>query len=185
MVILTLERPHWIHSERPDDGSDQCLHGGSIFTVNGVNICDGRNGDWNVSAASLYLLRTLSQNHTPGDEVCAENFFIPCCGHAVYPQGEGKPCLMIGCNSGKDPAITHRKDNIRIEWNGIQESVPFDEWRKAIIACAEAVFTVYESAVPRQSVKDALEQEGWNVFWQEWHTVKKAHTCASTKSSHR
>ena len=66
---------HWINGEADEPG-DYCLHG--LAAVIG----DERfEYDCTVSAAALYLLKTLSEDHIMGED----NQLLPCCGFFLCP----------------------------------------------------------------------------------------------------
>src|SRR5258708_2704438 len=60
LIILRPTNLHWINGSA-DDPADLCAHAGVDFRIGGDTPL--RGGDWNVSAAALYLLRMLSQPH--------------------------------------------------------------------------------------------------------------------------
>ena len=53
---------HWI--DAINDAADLCAHSGVDFRIGDSILVKPSDGDWTVSAAALYLLRTLSQPHT-------------------------------------------------------------------------------------------------------------------------
>ena len=61
----------WINGEA-DDPEDLCLHGHAVARIAGETV----EFDCAVSAAALYLLKSLTEDHLLGQ---GEQFF-PCCG---------------------------------------------------------------------------------------------------------
>jgi hypothetical protein len=50
-----------------NDRIDQCAHGDVAFTIDSIRFVGGEDGQFlTVSAAALFLLRTLTHDHTPG-----------------------------------------------------------------------------------------------------------------------
>ena len=69
----------------PEDPNDLCAHGTVEFSVDGVLLVTPEDGEWTVSATGLYLLRTLTDDHTPEASVCEGNLLFPCCAFSVWP----------------------------------------------------------------------------------------------------
>ena len=69
----------WIKG-REDDPADQCAHGKILFQVGNIIFARPEDGIWTVSAAGLFLLRTLEYDHTAMNPLSEFNFLIPHCG---------------------------------------------------------------------------------------------------------
>lgn len=82
MINLVVQGFQWIKGE-DDDPDDQCAHGRVLFQINNTTFVKPEDGIWTVSASALYLLRTLSENHTIENPVAETNFLFPCCGFTV------------------------------------------------------------------------------------------------------
>jgi hypothetical protein len=59
---------HWINGSA-DDRADLCAHARVEFRTNGDVLIRPDDGIWTVSAAAVYLLRTLSRQHTKSEPV--------------------------------------------------------------------------------------------------------------------
>ena len=81
MIILRPTNLHWIDGST-DDSADLCAHSGVAFRIGQITLVKPSDGDWTVSAAALYLLRTLSQRHTRQQPI-AEHLF-PCFGNGIF-----------------------------------------------------------------------------------------------------
>lgn len=82
MVILRPVNLRWIQGAA-DDSRDLCAHGDIEFQIgNDVLLTPGTGMNRTVSAAALYLLRTLSVPHTK-DAPVGDHLF-PCCGFSMY-----------------------------------------------------------------------------------------------------
>jgi hypothetical protein len=78
MLVLQPLNLRWI-SHAADDPADCCAHGDVVFRIGDDILLDETNGrDLTVSAAALYLLRTLSVPHSRAAPVGDQLF--PCCG---------------------------------------------------------------------------------------------------------
>ncbi len=73
MIKLNAHDLCWIQSTA-DDPKDQCAHGSVEFSCDGIPIIEPDDGEWTVSAAGLYLLRTITDDHTPELSVAESNF---------------------------------------------------------------------------------------------------------------
>jgi hypothetical protein len=92
----------WI-TDSEDNVADQCAHGDVVFAIDSIPFAAGREAkDLTVSAAALFLLRTLAHDHTPAVPVAEDSQLFPHCGHAVYTSEERFPVLVLGCNDGID-----------------------------------------------------------------------------------
>jgi hypothetical protein len=83
-----------------DDPTDQCAHGDVVFTIDSVPFVTGDDvEDVTVSAAALFLLRTLTHNHTAADLVAEESQLFPHCGHSAVAITGRFPVVVFGCKS--------------------------------------------------------------------------------------
>ena len=91
-----------------NDGTDQCAHGGVVFTIDAIPFVGGSDAEGvTVSAAALFLLRTLTHDHTAARPVAESSQLFPCCGHTAYPNDGRFPVLVLGCNVGIDVDVMH------------------------------------------------------------------------------
>jgi hypothetical protein len=124
------------------------------------------DGDWTVSAAALYLLRTLSQPHTR-DHPVGDHLF-PCCGFSMYDLQEEADVVVCGCSSGLDFSVVRTHDQVVItDQNGIDYRVGFTEWRNAVCAFSDAVQAFYAAASPKEPA-DLEDTKGFQKFLREW-----------------
>jgi len=102
----------WIKG-REDDPADQCAHGRILFQV--ANFVRPEDGIWTVSAAGLFLLRTLELDHTAENPVSEFNFLIPHCGNDAWKnKGSRFNVVCMGCNQGRNPEVTYRHNKILV-----------------------------------------------------------------------
>jgi len=64
-IILRPTDLHWIGGAA-DDPTDLCAHSGVDFQIEDTVLIRPADGEYAVSAAALFLLRTLSKSHTKG-----------------------------------------------------------------------------------------------------------------------
>jgi hypothetical protein len=167
VVILQPIRLRWIQGE-DDDPKDLCAHGDIDFRIGQDVLVDDSNGkDLTVSAAALYLLRSLSTPHT--EETCSGENLFPCCGHSMWDIPGKEDVTITGCPLGVDFEIRHEPNGetfvIRAD-DGREWSVPRSEWREAVFYFADRVSDFYASCLPKQPTKD--DAPGFDKFLQEW-----------------
>ena len=162
MIVLEPKNLTWI-TERKDDSEDLCAHGKVRFEIDGVKIVSVDDGEWTVSAAALYLLRTLDSEYakkTPSFEQ-----IFPCCGFSMYDT-EDKDVVIIGCPSGIDLQIMRHGNNVEIQAKGKNAiTVSYSAWRDAVVSFSKTVRAFYASSSPKKPF-DVEAQKGFNKFWK-------------------
>lgn len=173
MITLLAHKLSWIN-DAPDDPEDHDAHGLVEFQVNKTVFVTPEDGEWSLSAAGLYLLRTLSFNHEPEDEVTETNFLFPHCGFSVWPHDGKFKVLCMGCNIGIDVSVYHLDGNVHLSKGEQKEIVTEDEWRAAVLAFVRQIEDFYKRCTPKVVITDELDGKGWLLFWEEWHERVKA-----------
>ena len=171
-IVLQPTAMCW-HSE---DAFDQCAHGSVAFTIDAIPFVGGSDAEGlTVSAAALFLLRTLTHDHTPAHPVAEYSQLFPCCGYTAYPNDGRFPVLVMGCNVGIEVDVTHSAGMVHLRGqDGTEATVTATEWRDAVVGFVDAVQGFYDEAPPRQPFGDDLEDEGWRTFWNEWRERRAA-----------
>ena len=148
--------------------SDQCAHGKVAFSIDGVPLVKPEDGEWTVSAAALYLLRTLTDDHTPERPVAECNFLFPCCGFKAWLGGERYEVLCMGCAGGIDVWVRHAGAMVQISVGESLHSVPLGEWRAAVLGFVEQIEEFHAHGSPKVEPEEQHDREGWRAFWAEW-----------------
>ena len=149
MIVLEASDLQWIKGA-DDDPNDQCAHGRVCFAIDDVVFVRPEDSRWTVSAAALYLLRTLEHDNTSDHSVCSSNFMFPCCGHACWPDEGDFKVICIGCDTGIDVAVKHLGDLIKIcTAKGDCRAVQLSEWNRAVFQFADSVAAIYEARPQR------------------------------------
>ncbi len=161
----------WV-TDDGDDPTDQCVHGGIELTISGEPAYR-TEPNLTVSAACLYLLRTIEDDHTPGGTVAEGNWLLPCCGFSVWPSEGRYPVDCIGCNQGSDIWIRHGDHSVELSWAQHSVTVAEDAWAAAVVELAEQVEAYYRQCQPKERIEDELDAEGWKLFWSEWQDRKQ------------
>jgi hypothetical protein len=174
-IVLRPDDLHWI-DRAADNLSDQCVHGEVELSVDGATFVEPRGGDWNLTAAGLFLLRTLTDNNTPSEKVCEGNFLIPCCGFNPWLVGTDRyPLVILGCNRGVDVFIEHVSDGIRLSSeSGKSALVSPIEWRHAVLGFVAKVEDWYALNAPRAEPGSDFDARGWEALWNEWKSRREA-----------
>jgi len=163
MITLRPVNLHWITDS--DDPTDLCAHGRVELAINGKSLITPDAGDWCVSAAALYLLRTLSRSHTRESPV--GEHLIPCCGHAMYKVDGEADVVLIGCCNGINWHVVHEAPNAVLTFDdGSVFNVPLAEWRAAVCRFSDDVSQFYNCSTPKTPNDD--DADGYAAFTQEW-----------------
>lgn len=149
---------------------DQCAHGTVTCAIGRVAVTS-RN--CNVTAAALFLLRTLEHDHTPLESVAPSNQLFPCCGHSPWVATDGRfPTINLGCDNGDELWVRHAADGVVITQGELSERVSGEQWHEAVVSFADKVRAFYDVSPPRRRARgsdvDAMENAGWDAFWVEW-----------------
>ena len=95
----------WLTGER-DDPEDRCLHGHVEVRIGEAVVAY----DCTVSAAALYLLKTLTEDHI----IHQDNQLLPCCGFFLVADKALENVTIIGCDYGVDWSVVHDGDSVRL-----------------------------------------------------------------------
>jgi len=167
--MITLQ-PHdlcWTHGAA-DDPQDQCAHGKVEFTIDGAALIAPSYGEWTLSAAALYLLRALSDDHSRENPVAEDNFLFPCCGFTVWLTEGRYRVMCMGCSHGIEIYIRHESSAVHITSGERCFTVLSQEWHAAVIGFADQIESYYARCSPKAEPDDLIDREGWTAFWSEW-----------------
>jgi hypothetical protein len=166
MVLLRPVNLRWIQ-EAVDDAKDLCAHGDVEFRIRDDVLLDGNGQNLTVSAAALYLLRTLSVPHTKASPV--GDHLFPCCGFAMWDIPGQADVAICGCPNGEDFEVLHevRGTGVIVQGaDGREWHVNWPEWRATVFDFADRVSLFYAACSPKQpSAEDAA---GFMKFRAEW-----------------
>lgn len=165
-ITLVPTRLHWIKDDGSDDPSDLCAHSPVYFEIEGETLVSPSEGDATVSAAAIYLLRTLEREHTKEHPICDHLF--PCCGHALYDTGDADVAIS-GCLNGSDVFVAHNDDStLRITTAaGNSYFVAETEWRQTVHIFSDAVRAFYDRSLPKTPA-DEVDADGFARMMAEW-----------------
>jgi hypothetical protein len=171
MVMITLRTSdlQWVDGSTDNPG-DHCAHGRVDFRIGNAVFVRPKDDILTVSAAALFLMRTLEGDHTKQDPVAEHNLLFPYSGHSVWPC-EGKySVICMGCPQGVDPEITHYRDRVQVRLGTKKAVVSYKEWKAAVFDFADEVLDFYQRCTPKEEPYDELDRNGWQLFWEEWTT---------------
>lgn len=141
--------------------TDLCLHGDAVAVIGERTVA---YEDCTVSAAALYLLKSLTEDHI----IHKDLQMLPCCGFCIHPCEE-ENVFIVGCNSGEDWTVRHTEGGVElILEDGYTVTVPLADYRREVLAFARKIEAFY-NAHPRQLPKDQYELDAYALFWKEWH----------------
>lgn len=166
MVTLQPVNLHWILGTA-DDPKDLCAHGDVKFRMGKEVLLDNKGKDLTVSAAALYLLRTLSVPHTKAAPV--GDHLFPCCGFAMWDLPDQDDVAICGCGHGEDFEVLHEVNGVGVvvrAADGREWRIGWSEWRATVFSFADRVSEFYAACPPKQpSEEDAA---GFMKFKAEW-----------------
>ena len=164
MITLRPTNLHWIDSI--NDGADLCAHSGVDFRIGDSIVVKPSDGDWTVSAAALYLLRTLSQPHTKQQPIT--EYLFPCCGNLILEIEGQDDVQIVGCNSGINFEVVRIDDEVIFTAeDGTQHRIALSDWKKAVCEFSDSVQGFYAASSPKEP-EDEWEQRGFRKFLSEW-----------------
>jgi hypothetical protein len=168
MVILRPVKLRWIQGAA-DDPKDLCAHGDVEFRIGDDVLLDPSTGkDLTVSAAALYLLRTLSVPHTK-DAPVGDHLF-PCCGFNMYDVADQEDVVICGCPSGEDFEVFHDISGAGVivrAANGRELYVGWPEWRAVVFDFADKISEFYAACSPKKPYEEE-DAKGLRKFATEW-----------------
>ncbi len=171
MLSLRALHLNWINGQA-DDPTDHCAHGKVELSLGDRILYKTGGEDITVSAASLYLLRTVEDDHTPEVSVAEGNWLFPCCGFSVFPDSGRYNVCCMGCNTGTDLFIRHSGSNVVLSSGEEEATVLASDWKAAVLGLVGQVERFYAACAPKVDLDNELDLEGWSLFWSEWNTRK-------------
>lgn len=159
---IDTNRLHWITGEA-DDPQDLCLHGHVRVKIGDRVLED----EGTVSAAALYLLKTLTE-----DKIAArfDIQMIPCCGHTMFANDDLTEVTISGCDNGTDWSTVHDGDYVRLILpDGFEVVIPLEDYRVEVFRFADKVEAYYRSCLPKILPEDGFELDGYVAYWKEFY----------------
>jgi hypothetical protein len=165
MIELAPTRLHWVKDDGNDDPSDLCAHSPVSLVIDGVPVITPEAGDFTVSAAAIYLLRTLERDHTSDTPVGDQLF--PCCGHAMYDTGSDD-VLIVGCPKGLNLFIKHEAGEICLTTvDGTIFRLPMKVWQTAVLDFSSRVKGFYDQSLAKlPGPEDAAGYQKMRLEWE-------------------
>lgn len=168
MIKLIPQDFQWINGY-DDDPEDHCVHGRVLLTINNIEFVKPEDGVWTISASALYLLRTITEDHTVENPVSEINFLFPCCGFSVWPHEGRFNVICIGCSKGMDLEITHQNEMVLVKSSVDSVLVSECEWKNAVQSFVDTVSDFYKKSQSKVEIVNDFDRQGWAAFWDEWN----------------
>jgi len=163
---INVIKAYWIH-HADDDPDDLCLHGYVVVTIGNEQF----ETECTISAAALYHLKTLTENHF----IDTENQMLPCCGLLLFPNDANDNVNISGCQNGIDWSVTHKNGGVEITTeHGIKTFVTMSEYQKQVFAFADFVKEVYDNCTQKNIPSNEFDRRGYIAFWNEWTRRRSA-----------
>lgn len=148
---------------------DLCAHG-SVEVQIGAESLDENSDDVCASAAALFLLRTLTRDHTPiapiGDQL------LPHCGHTMYKLVGKQEVEIHNCSSGVDWEVHHLATTIRLRTvRGTEEYLSLEQWQQVVFNFADTVAAFYAQSLPKEPLH-AYEIDAYAAFQADWEQYR-------------
>lgn len=138
----------WI-DDTQDNPHDLCAHGSIEFSVDGHTLLSHDDRSFTVSAAAIYLLRTLEKDHTIESPVC--EFLFPCCGspEGVEPNGD---VLLLSCCGGEKFQVHSKDRNVYLRDQTDKEFCVSDtQWRNSVLLFSKTIWEFYNRSSPKKA----------------------------------
>jgi hypothetical protein len=174
MLTLRATSINWLNGS-PLSAGDLCAHGKVELAVRDAVLVEPGKDDLTLSAAGLYLLRTLTADHTADDPVSEANLLFPCCGHSVFKNNGKYGVVCVGCPNGVDVFVRHEGESVVLQVAGHEQlhRVPLREWRQSVLGLVAQVEHFYETN-ENSEPSTPEDEEGWRLFWEEWRVRASA-----------
>ena len=151
----------WIN-KAADDPEDLCLHGRATAVIGERELS---YDETTVSAAALYLLKTLTEDHIINEG----NQLLPHCGFFLIPNKYLTDVVIEGCCYGVDWSVIHEGDKVRLVLkDGYEVSVPLKEYKAEVFRFADKIEAFYSACSPKKLPEDEFDRNGYTAFWNEW-----------------
>ena len=164
MIELVPHNLHWI--TETDSEYDLCVHGGFTFSFNKKIIIDASKEEFTLSAAVIFLLRTIERDHSFGNKICEK--IMPECADITFIKKVDNQVQFITCPYGIDWWVEHSNGNITIIFeDGTEIKTTLKDYIQAIIRFADNIKAFYDKSKPKSFQMDE-DYQAFNAFRDEW-----------------
>jgi hypothetical protein len=164
LVVIRAVGLSWVKGAT-DDPADLCAHAHVEVRIRGEIVVAATSEQVTVSAAALYLMRTLDRPHSKHAPVGDQLF--PCCGFAMWDVPGSDDVVISGCPNGIDLDVAHEGGDVVVgAADGRKWRIALQDWREAVFAFADEVAAFY--AASSRKVPAADDVPGWQKFGAEW-----------------
>ncbi len=164
MIELKALNLHWLENIKSEE--DLCAHSTVYLKIGNRIVSDESLGDFTVSAATYYLLKTIKENH----EGKAAIQLIPHCG-TIWELSYENELVMIGCDFGINWMISHTQDKVAHKFEDEIIETDFDEWREVVCNFSDDVLKFYEISSPK-IFEGEEDKNAFELFMKEWKKLR-------------
>ena len=136
---------HWLNNSSPEN--DWCVYGGFTLTNNNEMIIDAADEVLALSAAVIFLLRTIEKDHSFGTKIC-EHLIPECADMYVSSSGHVE---FINCPFGIDWWMEHSNEKVTLVFEDGREIITsLKDYIRAVLAFAEKIKAFYKEGEPKK-----------------------------------
>ena len=148
-----------------DCPTDLCAYGKVQFSIDELEIVVPTE-EWTLSAATIYLLRTLERDHT--FENMAGGPLFPCCGFSMYDTEDSEDVLIVGCPNGIDASVLHENGAVKVTvQTGESKLISETVWKEAVLNFSTEIRRFYDSCAEKIP-HDDVARKGYDKMLHEW-----------------
>jgi hypothetical protein len=164
MLEITPNNLHWLKDTSPD--IDLCVHRGFTLSFNNVMLIDAANEDLTLSAAVIFLLRTIEEEHSFGSKIC-ENL-IPECGHEMLTN-DSELVEIITCPYGIDWWVEHNNEKVTLVFqDGKEITTTLKDYAQAVLSFTKKIKSFYDESESKKFY-DEESRKAFIAFNNEWN----------------
>ena len=157
---------------------DRCLHGEVKVLYNG-EIVFSSDANRTINVTGYYLLKSIDKDY---EKNIYASQLIPCCGFTMFPNEEMQDVLIIGCPQGDDFSIFHSEELVTMIFDSSNSiSITIECFKRAVLGYVNQIESFYVSSKLKCIPVDEIDEKAYEVFWNDWKTMKMNKLHASCK----
>lgn len=163
MIEITPHNLHW--SKNVPTEYNFYVYGGFTLSFDQNIIIDAKSEELTLSAAVIYLLRTIEKNHSFGTKICEH--LIPECAD-MYLSNLGN-VEFITCPFGIDWWVEHTTENVTLIFqHGKEITTTLRDYIRAVLKFADKIKVFYDEGGSKK-YNDEEDRKAFEAFNREWN----------------